>query len=400
MSIETQPTVYKGIVIVSPATCGGETKDQDRARFFGPGQVGCLCDGVTTSPQAAEGAELMVSLSPGFFEGDMGERLAMACDLLLARRAELQRTCPSVPSDMPEAMQTMLQQVARQKQAISYQTTMVAVRVRGDQTKVVVDILKCGDSAFVAFSNEGQLLSSSLQWPLGPGQDHAYPGRTEPKRFGPGDQVLVQVQGLLQDQETLAANSRIDPRHQANWVICRPVDVNSRHEAKDPDLPALMIQPDDRLLVPRYLYGRWLESQGQEYRCLDYSSAIRSMSPHQSPAFADGIEHRGPATAVLPDHFRSGHVESLEDQFPPGTHLVLCSDGFYSAFATASQMWAWLQDYSTVAKSSSQQETMLADLHGRLHAKSGDDDMSVVWMYPADGSDAIEGNPKGASHAL
>ena len=47
---------YTGVVAVSPAVFVDEEKNQDRARFFGPDQVACVCDGVTTSPRAAEAA--------------------------------------------------------------------------------------------------------------------------------------------------------------------------------------------------------------------------------------------------------------------------------------------------------------------------------------------------------
>ena len=85
---------------------------------------------------------------------------------------------------------------------------------------------------------------------------------------------------------------------------------------------------------------------------------------------------------MLPDHFYSGQYDYIEDRFPCGTHFVLGSDGFYSAFATASQMWAWLQEYRNALAVPQEREAKLRDLHQQLHEKSTDDDMSCVWMYP------------------
>jgi serine/threonine protein phosphatase PrpC len=134
--------------------------------------------------------------------------------------------------------------------------------------------------------------------------------------------------------------------------------------------------------VPRYLYGWQLTHAGQKYRYLDYSSTIRIVTTAPPWVLADGIEHRGSVTTVLPDHFYSGHYDYIEDRFPCETHFVLCSDGFYSAFATTSQMWAWLQENRDAPASVQEQEPKLRDLHQQLHEKGGDDDMSFVWIYP------------------
>ncbi len=385
---------YQGITIVSPMRFGEEQKDQDRARFFGPGQVACVCDGVTTSPHSTEAAELVTSLTPGLFQGDVHERLAMACDLLVAERRQFQTTSPSAPAHMSEAMQTMLRQVLQQKQATSYQTTMIAVRVRADTKRVMVDVLRCGDSAFFAFSADGELLSSSMARALGQSERLNHPFIAKTFNFGPGKQILVRIEGRLDVDENLAGNCGIHEKHRRNWVVCTPVYASSKVGTKDLGSHAFVVRPDDRLLVPRYLYGQQLESQGEQYRCLDYSSTIRIVPTSLAAVPADGIEHRGSTTTVLPDHFYSGQFDSVEDRFPRGTHFVLCSDGFYSAFATASKLWAWLQANRSVFGKPREQEPKLVELHAQLHEKSGDDDMSFVWMHPispvAPGPERIE----------
>jgi hypothetical protein len=79
---------YAAIVVVSPLVHGEDKKDQDRARFFEPGQSACLCDGVTSSPDSAQAAELVTSFAPTLFQGNVAERLGVLCDLLMALRQE------------------------------------------------------------------------------------------------------------------------------------------------------------------------------------------------------------------------------------------------------------------------------------------------------------------------
>mgnify|MGYP001023303566 FL=1 len=249
--------LYRAAVIVSPNRFGEEQKDQDRARFFEPGLVGIVCDGVTSSPRSGKAAELVTSFAPILFEGNAREKLRTICDLLLAYRKEFQSTCLAVPENMPEAMQTMLRDVLREKQATSYQTTMVALRLRPSGSDVGVDILRCGDSAILAFSDDGELLYSSLAHAPENEKKSHYTFLPDGWRFGPGDQILVRVEGPLDDHETVAANSGIQERHFGNWLVCTPVegcfDVRkdgSTHSG------VLVIAPGDRLLVPRYQIGR------------------------------------------------------------------------------------------------------------------------------------------------
>ena len=381
--------VYTGVVVVSPMVFGEECKDQDRARFFGPGQIACVCDGVTSSPHSAKAAELVTSMVPVLFRGNRRERLAMMCDLLTAERKQLQATPPSAPGDMPPGMQTMLRKVLQDKQATSFQTTMVAAQVRANEEEVIIDLLRCGDSALFAFSGDGDLLSSSLARPSPLADKESDPLAAKEFRFGPGDQILVRVEGDLGEHARPAVKSGRPSQHVRKWIVCTPVRTCSATKATTTRPRELVIRPDDQLLVPRCLYGRQLESRGRQYRCLDYSSTIRIMPTSPACVMPDGIDHGGSATAVLPDHFYGGRFDSLKDRFPPGTHFVLCSDGFYSAFATASEMWAWLQQNEGVLGNGRQQEPELRGLHRRLHERYGDDDMSLVWMYPVSPSAPI-----------
>lgn len=375
---------YTGVVAISPAVFVDEEKNQDRARFFGPGQVACLCDGVTTSPHAEKAAEIITSLAPALFQGNTCERLRMACDQLMNERAQFRGIRPSLAKDMPEGMQAMVIQALRQNQANSFQTTMVAVRVRADTTRVTVDLLRCGDSAFFAFSDDGELLKSSLSQPSGCQNDHRILSHSHRRMFGPGRQILVRVEGSLSDHQDLAHNSGIDAKYLRNWLVCTPIDVGPDSEKNRPaDAQGLMITAETRLLVPRYLHGHQLESKGREYRGLDYSSTIRIL-PNSPPTVpADSVERHGSATAVLPDHVYGGHFESVEDQFPVDTQFVLCSDGVYGAFATTSELWTWIQANRNALHAGQELSSLFTELHERLRERSGDDDMSLVWMYPA-----------------
>ncbi|MEN6335160.1 MAG: hypothetical protein ABFE01_12945, partial [Phycisphaerales bacterium] len=114
----------------------------------------------------------------------------------------------------------------------------------------------------------------------------------------------------------------------------------------------------------------------------DYSSAIRILPTEPSGLREDNIEHRGSVTAVFPDHFYSGHYDYVQDRFPPRTHFVLGSDGFYNAFATTSELWVWLQENNGALADAHERESRLAELHRRLHETTGDDDLSFVWVRP------------------
>jgi hypothetical protein len=303
--------------------------------------------------------------------------------MLMAYREEFQKARLAVPDDVSKAVQTMLRDVLREKQATSYQTTVVAVRLRPGKSDVGADIVRCGDSAVFAFWDDGELLYSSLtQTAQNENRDHrAF--MSDGWRFGPGDQILVRVEGALDGHRTVIGNGGIQERHRKNWLVCTAVEACSDVEQDGGARPgAVVIARGDRLLVPKYLYGQLLMSGCRKYRCLDYSSTIRIMpaSPPRVPS--DGIEHRGSVTAVLPDHFYSGQYDYIQDRFPCGTHFVLGSDGFYSAFATASQMWTWLQENRSALAVPQEREAKLRDLHQQLHEKGTDDDMSCVWMYP------------------
>ena len=405
MNIGSMPQSYDALVVVSPMHFGEDQKDQDRARWCGPRQIACDCDGVTSSPYSAEAATLAASLVPLIFDGDVHERLKMLCDGLMLRRHECQEA-PIVPAEgTPPAMQQLLTQIVREKREAAFQTTLVAAKFGVEGQTVTAHVLKCGDSAFFAFDPEGQLLSSSLAYPLSPHSDDKpsspsldSPARTQSVRFGPGDEILVRVEGRLSEYAHWQRWAGIRLEHAGNWLVCVPVDAcpdeESSCQAHLADLQSLLLKPGDMLLVPEFLWGKSLRSAGRQYRVLRYSSTIRPLHLPQSAASINDLVKHGSTTDVLPDHFYCGCFNLFEDRFPLQTHFLLCSDGFYGGFSHWEQAWTWLQNHAAALRHEEARTAVLEQLHASLYAKSGDDDISFVWVYPArqgsPGTDATE----------
>ena len=385
---------YKAVTVVSPMMLGDETKDQDRARWYEPGQIACVCDGVTSSPDAAQAAELISSLIPVVFNGSIHEKLAMQCELLMALRQEaMENGVIFLPGNIPPAMQDMLLKVVQEKKANSFQTTMVAARFISDEKMVLADVIIFGDSAFFAFSPEGQLLTSSLTFPYDSQNHENYsPVQSSPSSitkkisFGPGDEILVRIEGHLSDSLHLAELAGIRTEHTHNWLVCTAVD-SCCGEGQDldenlSDLQALSLKVGDRLLVPKYLYGTQLTSKDQQYRTLRYSSTLRPILSKESSSSINCFNTNGPTTKVLPDHFYRGCFDSFQDRFPPQSHFILCSDGFYGGFSHWQQVWTWLQENAAGLNDKNEREAILKKLHHDLHVRSGDDDISFVWVQP------------------
>ncbi len=385
---------YTALVVVSPMRLGDDQKNQDRARWSGPGQVADVCDGVTSSPNASEAATLVASLIPAVFQGDVHERLNMLSDTLTLLRHEHQDAPVVFAEGTPPPMQELMAKVVREKRATGFQTTLVAAKLTTDDKMVMAHVLRCGDSAFFAFTSDGELLTSSLAYPsswCGPdgSADRAaacFPN-TKTIRFGPGDQILVRVEGRLSQYARLQELAGIKTQYACNWLVCTPVDGcpddEDHGEATPADLKTLLLTTADRLLVPDYLWGKTLSCAGQQYRILWYSSTARPIYSLLAPVSMNTIVKHGSATRVLPDHFYSGGFDSFEDRFRLQTHFLLCSDGFYSGFSTWGQLWAWLHSHATVLHHEGERAAVLEQLHADLNAKSGDDDMSFVWVYPA-----------------
>ena len=377
-------TVYKALTVVSPMIDAGESKNQDRARWYGCGQVAGIFDGVSSSPESARAAELGASFIPVMFNGNPIDNLNVLCDLLIANRQECQENKDiSLPDNTPPAMIDMLRKVVRQKRSISFQTTMVAAKFIPDGNNILANVIKCGDSAFFAFSPNGQLLTSSLTFAersIEKNRDLLQPSKK--MSFGPGDEILVRIESKLSDNKTLLKQSTIRPEHAENWLICTAVDSccaqQDEYCKNSLDLKAMSLNVGDQLLVPKYLYGTRLTSQDRLYLVLRYSNAIR----HVSFSPITTLASTGSATMVLPDHFYCGCYDSFQDRFPCGTNFVLCSDGFYSCFSDWKELWRWLLENKAALHDIKKREAALDGLHILLRSKGGDDDISFIWASP------------------
>jgi len=380
---------YAAIKVVSPKTWDGEKKDQDRARWFEPGQIACVGDGVSSSPNSAKAAEIITQFAPSLFCGNLNDRLEMLCDVLMAQRQECQlQTEINVPEGTPESMRQMLQRVVQSKKAVSFQSTMIAAQFATDERTVFARVIKCGDSALFAFSPDGDLLTSSLS--AGslsqPTKESTHiSGNAKAILFGPGREILVRINGPLSEHRGLAEQAGIGPEHERNWIVCSPVDSCWHSETDMQNLlevEPIVLQWNDRLLIPRYLYGQGLTCNGHQYRVLSYSSAIKRISRPGESRVHPGLTDGGSTTLVLPDHFYTGSYECYRDSFPRQTHFLLCSDGFYGAFSNWSELYEWLNENASELSTESMRETILEQLHERLNARKGDDDISFIWVRP------------------
>jgi len=387
-------TTYEALTIVSQMMFGGDKKDQDRARWSEPCQIACVCDGVTSSLYAVEAAGLASSCAPFIFNGNVHDRLAMLCEFLMTLREDCQENKEVIfPENTPVGMQQMLYEIIMRKRSIAYQTTMVAAKFVCDYKGVDANVIKFGDSAVFACSPSGDLLSSSLSFPSKSDNSvDASDGKTfqsyklNRKNFGPGDDILVRVEGSLSQYHSLAIRAGIRPENTRNWTVCAPVDScnNSDNEYKQNllELQVLPLIPQDRLLVPKFLYGTKLTCQGQKYRLLRYSSTIRYIPAVESVSHANSFGDHSPATKVLPDHFYSGDFDLYQDRFPHGTNFILCSDGFYGSFSNWQQLWEWIEQNAVDLNDNNRKESILDKLHMQLNSKKGDDDISFVWVRP------------------
>jgi serine/threonine protein phosphatase PrpC len=375
---------FDSLVIVSPMCFGDEDKNQDRACYYSAAGVACVCDGVTSSPRAAEAAQLAAEFSPGLFGGDIRERLASLAGILVAHRLDAQRAPIRIPAGTLPAIEPALREAARQRLKSAYQTTLVAAWLTPADCCVAAQIVVCGDSAMFVFSPQGELLTSTLSWE---GRHGICPGDSSTEDSGsvmqPGVEVLVKSIGTAAEWPSLAARAGLQSAHAQRWIVCIPLD-RSCDRPPIPDTTGIerpqRSRTDEILLVPMYLVGGNTIGEGQQYFRLRYSKLIRSLS---EPAERPVLNARGSVTAVLPDHFESGRWFFHQDRFPRHAHFVLASDGFYRAFDDADQLWSWLQNNEQRIEGPLQAEAM-RDLHSRLHERCGDDDMSLVWVRPAE----------------
>ena len=85
-------------------------------------------------------------------------------------------------------------------------------------------------------------------------------------------------------------------------------------------------------------------------------------------------------TDHLPDSLRTRVPRWSTYYFRPDVFVLLTSDGMIGAFDGPADMSAWLMEHSSTIHS----VASLSDLHARLRQRGGDDDISFVWVPPAE----------------
>lgn len=364
---------------------GDEKKDQDRAIWFHASQVGCVCDGVTSSPFSSESAELVSHYSPILFSNEIGERMQVLCDLLMVMRNEKLSTNVNLQPEASKEMQIMLKKVVQEKIRYSHQTTVVATKlVRTDQC-TLLKVIRCGDSMFFAFSPDGDLLSCS------PFDDVVRECEQQEARkggvflhkidFAPGDEILAKFICTASKCPQVAAKAGIKTSCLNKWIICAPLDkchrnnINKTLQGKR----NLCLESSDRLVVPIYLCGAAIKTGSRRYIHFPYSDFIRVID---SRPRNNGFKNGGTVTAVLPDHFYTGDWTYFEDRFPLDANFVLTSDGFHNCFKNPKELWFWLNKHRKDLQDLTRQKQLLESLHQNLHKEHSDDDISFVWVYP------------------
>ena len=391
---------FHAITVRSGMRSGGEEKDQDRVSWFAPKAIAAACDGLTTSPQSAEAAEVAVMLTPVLFEPntDIEARLRVLADYLVACRLEACDAGVRAPPGSSPALQALLQEVAQENLKRSFQTTLVAAAFTRVDSEVEARVVALGDSAFFAFSPSGELLLTSLAiGRTAPAEGIEVPGALKPGtskpwlRFGPGDELLVRALCDAAERPKLAERLRIRPGSAGRWLVCMPLDCCRRDEATacsaEADAGSLRLGPDDLLLVPRYLTEMPIDPNYTAYRRVRFSKAIRSTAM-PFPRTID-LQDKSVLTAVLPDHAYTGGWAYFRERFPQDAQFVLCTDGFYTCFRTPGELWAWLNERRDALCREETREELLAQLHRKLCERQSDDDISFVWVAAASAQETI-----------
>ena len=385
MQSESKPS-FDALTVVSPLACGGDDKNQDRARWSPYARVASVCDGVTSSPRSSEAADLVTDLAPMLFKGDVRERLGGICDLLYMRRLQVRDEPVVLSPATPPCMHEMLLDVTRERMKIALQTTLVAAAFTATDNGTVGDVVRCGDSAFFAFSPSGELLASSPAWaPTPAAVDACACSSSRGIRFGPGDKILVKVLGRASSRELAPQASQIRAKYRKRWLVCTPLDGCTECDPtaqQGTELPTFWLTADGRLLVPEYLIGGAPRKCGEQYESVLYSSSIRLASNTQPAASAISFTGSGAVTEVLPDHYISDRWVHRQEHFPSDAQFLLASDGFYGAFDGPRQLWNWLAANKSALAQDKERSDLMLQLHERLQSKSGDDDMSFVWIFP------------------
>jgi len=362
---------FNATIVMSPATLGGETKNQDRAEFFSPVMVACVCDGVSTSPHSARAAELGTAFSSTLFNGDVNKQLETLSNILIEQRFSACDKGVTI-ENQPESMKMILQEAAKEKLKYSFQTTLVAAKFSPQDKYVDVKLAWCGDSGFFAFSKSGELLFTNLS--IEEASEDIATDASEKIPFGPDDAIFVKVLGKLSDYPDFSKRSSIKIGQ-----LCKVLSSASDNTISTGEHPpVLWLKRDETLFVPAYLASTPKDPQYNALSRVIYSRFIQRASSPVANKININLNDPNNTTEVLPDHFFTGDWNFMQDEFPKEAEFLFCSDGFYRSFDNPTAMLTFLKRY----KASSNKEQFMDYLHQKLNNTFGDDDISFVWISP------------------
>ncbi len=368
---------------VSPAIFKGEPKNQDRAFFDTQTCTAALCDGITSSPYAQKAATIVSRSASLIFGGDSDKNLKTICDLLMAHRKLTIKKGIKAAASIPESMKELVEEAAKAKLATSFQTTLVCAAFEYQQNNIYTKVLCCGDSAYFAFSSDGQMLLSNLSHIDGEAANNQI-DTDKAIYFSQGTELLTKIVGPLCKFSNIAAKMNI--LNAENWVVCHALSLCTKDEIKamSADNSVLRLKQNELILAPKYLFSMPKDLEYKEFRRLLHSRFIRQLSSLSKQVSDIRFSSQGAATAVLPDHYYTGQWKYFEERFAPDTHFLLCSDGFYHAFSNPAEIWDWLKTNEKHLAVSRQKKSVLTELHQRLNQSCGDDDISFIWVKPKD----------------
>ena len=370
---------FNVITVVSPSVYGGEMKDQDRAVFHYPTATACVCDGVTNSPESQKASTIITQFAPTIFNGTSAN-LKTLSDLLTANRKTAIETGVTITPSIPDSMKKFLEESAQKKLKHSFQTTIVCARLFPKTNRINLKLVSCGDSGFFAFSSSGEVMMTNLSEKNFISESNNNSDKQK-IYFGPGMEVLARFEGTLSQHTKLAKHMKIS--NTGNWLVCKPIclcgNTNISNSVQNVNIS---LEPDELLLVPKYLVPTPKDVNFLEFRRFYFSQIIRRIQPKCLSNSDLTFDMQGNTTEVLPDHYYTGRYKQFDDCFPPDTYFLLCSDGFYRCFSQPGQMWKWQKKHQIQLTSKHQQKLLLDELHQQLNQKCGDDDISFIWIIP------------------
>jgi len=364
--------LYNTTKIVSPCQLGGEEKNQDRA-VISPSCIYTICDGVTSSPNAQWGAAVTSVLSQTIFNNG-NVNLELIANVLMSMREAAIESGISVDESLPESMQELMQEAAQNKLKNSHQTTLVSCKFIPEDNCMKVIMVICGDSGFFAFSPKGNLLYTNL--PESDNTDEKEHSGKIP--FYPDSEILTVVKGTVSDYPCLS--EKFNNGNANDWLCLQAICLCDDSTPVTNGTKGILLKPFEEILAPKYLVGIPQDPNYKEFRRLPFSKFVRRISEPIAEPSEFVFDDRGNTTNVLPDHYYTDEWEHSEERFPKDTSFLLCTDGFYRSFSNSTEMWEWFVENENALKKKEPQIRLLKELHKKLNDKTGDDDISFIWL--------------------